>query len=72
MSPYPLPDHIPIPVPIDKMTWQETQIAGGQGYILNDNTGLGSGAIWQRDGRIIGVAGPLKANDVRKIAESLK
>jgi hypothetical protein len=59
-------------VPIDKMTWQETKIAGTSGYILNDNTGLGSGAIWQRDGRIIGVAGPMKATDLRRVAESLK
>lgn len=67
---------LPIPVPVDKMTWQETKIEGtqlgAQGYILNDNTGLGSGAIWQKDGRILGVAGPLKATDLRKIAESLR
>ena len=63
---------LPIPVPVDKMTWQETTIAGAPGYILNDNTGLGSGVIWQRDGRILGVAGPMKATDLRKIAESLK
>jgi hypothetical protein len=63
---------LPIPVPVDKMTWQETVIAGAPGYILNDNTGLGSGVIWQRDGRILGVAGPMKATDLRKVAESLK
>ena len=63
---------LPIPVPVDKMTWQETTIAGAPAYILNDNTGLGSGVIWQRDGRIVGVAGPMKANELRRIAESLK
>jgi len=63
---------LPIPVPVDKMTWQETTITGAPAYILNDNTGLGSGVIWQRDGRILGVAGPLKATELRKIAESLK
>jgi hypothetical protein len=63
---------LPIPVPVDKMTWQETTIAGAPAYILNDNTGLGSGVIWQRDGRILGVAGPMKATDLRRIAESLK
>jgi len=63
---------LPIPVPVDKLTWQETTIAGASGYILNDNTGLGSGVIWQRDGRILGVAGPMKATDLRRIAESLK
>jgi hypothetical protein len=63
---------LPIPVPVDKLTWQETTIAGASGYILNDNTGLGSGVIWQRDGRILGVAGPMKATDLRRVAESLK
>jgi hypothetical protein len=63
---------LPIPVPVDKMTWQETKIAGADAYILNDNTGLGSGVIWQRDGRILGVAGPMKATDLRKVAESLR
>jgi len=63
---------LPIPVPVDKVTWKETTIAGAQAYILDDNTGLGSGVIWQRDGRIHRVAGPMKATEVRKIAESLK
>jgi hypothetical protein len=57
---------------VDRTTWQETTIAGAPAYILNDNTGLGSGVIWQRDGRIVGVAGPMKANELRRFAESLK
>jgi hypothetical protein len=63
---------LPIPIPVDKVSWQETNIAGAQAYILNDNTGLGSAVIWQRDGRIMGVAGPMKATDLRKVAESLR
>jgi hypothetical protein len=63
---------LPIPVPVDKVTWQRTTIGGAEAYILNDNTGLGSGVIWQRDGRILGVAGPMKADDLRKVAESLR
>ncbi|MGE3269959.1 MAG: hypothetical protein AB7P40_14500 [Chloroflexota bacterium] len=63
---------LPIPVPVDKVSWQETNIAGAPAFILNDNTGLGSGVIWQRDGRILGVAGSLKATEIRKIAESLR
>lgn len=62
---------LPIPVPVDKIAWQGTTIAGAPAYILNDNTGLGSAVIWQRDGRIIGVAGPMRANDLRRVAESL-
>ena len=63
---------LPIPIPVDKISWQDTTVAGAPGYILNDNTGLGSAVIWQRNGQILGVAGPMKATDLRKLAESLR
>ena len=63
---------LPIPIPVDKITWQDTTVAGAPGYLLNDNTGLGSAVIWQRNGQILGVAGPMKATDLRKVAESLR
>ena len=62
---------LPIPVPVDQVNWQETTIAGGQGLILADNSGLGSGAIWQRDGLVHGVAGPVTAAKIHEIADSL-
>jgi hypothetical protein len=40
--------------------------------MLNDNTGLGSAVIWQHNGQILGVAGPMKATDLHKLAESLR
>ena len=63
---------LPIPIPVDKISWQDATVAGSPGYILNDNTGLGSAVIWQRNGQILGVAGPMKATDLRKLAESLR
>lgn len=63
---------LPIPVPADSVAWQETTIGGSQGLILNDNSGIGSAAIWQQDGRVYGVAGALKANDIQRIANGLK
>ncbi|MCC6177525.1 MAG: hypothetical protein IT305_19675 [Chloroflexi bacterium] len=63
---------LPIPVPVDKVAWQDTTIAGAPGLLLNDNSGLGSAAIWQQNGRIYGVAGPMKANELVKIANSLR
>ena len=45
---------LPIPVPMDRIHWQQVTIAGGPGLLLADNSGLGSGAIWQRDGRVYG------------------
>lgn len=63
---------LPIPVPVDEVAWQQTSIGGGQGLILADNTGVGSGAIWQRDGRVFGVAGAFKAEEIRRVADSLR
>jgi hypothetical protein len=63
---------LPIPIPVDKISWQDTTVAGSPGYLLNDNTGLGSAVIWQRNGQILGVAGPMKATDLKKLAESLR
>jgi hypothetical protein len=63
---------LPIPVPVDKISWQDTTVSGAPGYLLNDNTGLGSAVIWQANGQIYGVAGPMKATDLRKLAETLK
>jgi hypothetical protein len=63
---------LPIPVPADKVGWQQTTIAGGQGLLLADNSGIGSGAIWQHDGQVYGVAGQLKSAEIQRIANSLR
>ena len=64
---------LPIPVPVDKVAWRETTINGGQGLVLTDNTGLGSAALWrQGDGRIYGVAGPLKGDELQRVVDSIR
>jgi len=63
---------LPIPVPADKISWQDTMVNGAPGYLLNDNTGLGSAIIWQQNGQIVGVAGPMNADALRQLALSLK
>jgi hypothetical protein len=62
---------LPIPVPVDKVAWKETTVSGAPALILDDTTGLGSGVIWQRDGGILGVAGPMKSDALKQLAESL-
>jgi anti-sigma factor RsiW len=63
---------LPIPVPVDKVNWQSTTFKGNnQGLLLNDNSGVGSAAVWYESGRMYGVAGSLKANDLKRIADSL-
>jgi hypothetical protein len=43
-----------------------------QGLLLGERNGLGSALIWQRDGRIYGVAGLLRQAPLRRVAESLR
>ena len=40
--------------------------------LLNDNSGVGSAAIWHANGHLYGVAGSLKATDLKRIADGLR
>ena len=63
---------LPIPVPVDQVNWQSTNFHGNnQGLLLNDNSGVGSAAIWYESGHMYGVAGSLRADKLKAIAESL-
>jgi hypothetical protein len=62
---------LPIPVPVDQVNWRTTTINGSQALLLDDNSGVGSAAVWHANGHLIGVAGTLKANDLTKVASSL-
>jgi hypothetical protein len=64
-------DTLPIPVPVDQVHWQSTTIDGSQGLLLNDNSGVGSAAVWHANGHLYGVAGTLKADDLKRVANSL-
>ena len=63
---------LPIPIPVDQVNWQSATFKkNSQGLLLNDNSGVGSAAIWHDNGHMYGVMGPLKATDLKKIADSL-
>jgi hypothetical protein len=64
-------DTLPLPVPADRIDWRAATINGVQGLVLGERSGLGSAVIWQRDGRIYGVAGVLRQAHVLRVAESL-
>jgi hypothetical protein len=64
-------DTLPIPVPVDQVHWQSTTFNGAQGLLLNDNSGVGSAAIWHANGHLMGAAGSVKATDLKRFAESL-
>jgi len=62
---------LPIPVPVDQVHWQTTTIHGNEGLLLNDNSGAGSAAIWHAGGHLYGVAGSVKANDLKRVADGM-
>ena len=63
---------IPVPVVIDKQTARTVTIRGVKGLAIGDNTGLGAGVMWQKDGTIYVVAGPLSMDQVMTVANGLR
>lgn len=61
---------LPLPLPAGA-GWQETTVAGAPGLTL-EQAGLGSAAVWQRDGRVYGLAGRVEAAELLQIAETLR
>lgn len=61
---------VPIPVPVDDVAWQDTTVAGEPGLALRDP--MGSGLLWQVDGRIhaVGAEG-LELDALRAIADGI-
>lgn len=62
---------LPIPIPIGKANSHAVQVQGVSGLAIGDSTGLGSGVIWQKNGIVYAVGGPLTENEVLTIANSL-
>jgi hypothetical protein len=62
---------LPVPVPINQMTAKPTTIDGAQGLLIDDNSGVGSAAIWHANNHLYGVAGTLKARELQTIADSM-
>lgn len=62
---------LPIPIPVDRATAQSVQVQGVSGLAVGDNTGVGSGVIWQKNGIVYGVAGTLPLSQVLSVADSL-
>ena len=69
---------IPLAIPTDRAGWSQTTVSGtygGSGVILNDNTGIASAVVWQRNNgtQSLGVGGKgLTAAQVQSVASSLR
>ncbi len=63
---------LPLPVPVDKVDWEQTTVAGAPAVMLSDRSGAGSGLLWQRNGLIYGVGGTLSSGELLSAANSLR
>ncbi|HZR01294.1 MAG TPA: hypothetical protein VFC93_21010 [Chloroflexota bacterium] len=63
---------LPLPVPVDRMNWEQTTIAGGPGLILTERTTNATAAIWQRNGQVFGVGGTVPRADLQRVADSIR
>jgi len=63
---------LPIPIPVPYATSRTVTVQGVQGVALGDNTGVGSGVVWVKNGVVYAVAGSIKQSDAIDIANNLK
>lgn len=63
---------LPVPVPTSLAASRTVDINGADGLAIGDNTGIGSGVVWQKDGMVYAVGGTLKEGKVLAIARSMK
>jgi len=63
---------LPVPVPTSLAASHPVEINGADGLAIGDNTGIGSGVVWQADGMVYAVGGTLKESQVLEIARSMK
>jgi len=60
-----------IPVGIDPQNARLVTVRGTQGYLIGDQTGLGSGVFWLERGYVIAVFGSLKESDLISLVNGL-
>ena len=63
---------LPLPVPVDMASSRQVDINGTPGLAVGDNTGVGSGVVWQSGGVVRAVAGTLSEDEVLAIARSMR
>lgn len=62
---------LPIPFRPDKQTAQNVVVQGAQGLAIGDNTGLGAGIVWTKNGMLYGAAGMVTERDLLAFVNGL-
>ncbi len=60
-----------IPVGIDPQNARTATVRGTQGYLVGDQTGLGSGVVWLERGYVFAVMGSLKESELLSLVNGL-
>jgi hypothetical protein len=63
---------LPVPFEATKQTAQSVNVDGASGLAIGDNTGLGAGVMWEKDGKLYAVFGTLTQDEVLDVANSLQ
>ncbi len=63
---------LPVPIMAVKQSSHPVDVDGAKGLAIGDNTGLGAGVVWERDGKIYAVFGSLSEDQVMSVATSLR
>jgi hypothetical protein len=63
---------LPIPIPVDLVNAHNVDVQGVHGVEVGDNTGLGSGVIWEKGGIVYAVGGLLTEDQSLTIANALR
>jgi hypothetical protein len=67
-----LENRMPVPVNVSKQSAQTVDVDGVRGLAIGDNTGLGAGVVWQKNGIVYGVmGGALTMDQVLSLANGL-
>jgi hypothetical protein len=62
---------LPIFIPADMATAKRVSVEGTQGLLIGDDTGLGSGVIWESGGIVHAVVGTATQAQIMAVADSL-
>lgn len=62
---------LPIPIPVGSASSQKVTVQGAQGLAINDQTGVGSGVVWVKNGMVYAVVGSLPESEILSVAQGL-
>jgi hypothetical protein len=63
---------LPIPIPADQAQARPVTVQGVQGQAFGDDTGLGAGVVWIKDGVVHLVGGTVSQAEVLAVAQNLR